>query len=107
VTSAHPIAEHVPPEDEEIVIGDLSVWPERFVATWRGKELQLTQKEMLLLMLFVRNRGRMLRREVIAAHVWDGSAPGRTIDLHVARLRAKLPRTAITTVIRVGYRFTL
>lgn len=107
MTSAYPVAEHMPPNDEEITIGDLSIWPERFVATWRGEELQLTHKEMLLLMLFVRNPGRVLRREMIAAHVWGGSAPGRTIDIHVARLRSKLPDNAITTVIRVGYRFTL
>lgn len=106
MTPVHPVTEHMT-SDEEIVIGALSVWPERFVAVWRSEELQLTHKEMLLLMLFVRNPGRVLRREVIAAHVWGGRAPGRTIDIHVARLRAKLPANAITTVIRVGYRFTL
>jgi DNA-binding response OmpR family regulator len=48
----------------------------------------------------------LLRRERIAAEVWGGRA-GRTIDIHVARLRARLPEGAIETVIRLGYRFVL
>ena len=104
-------ASQLPPEyeeqDEWISLGDLSVSPDEFLAILKGETLHLTRQEFLLLALFVRNPGRLLRREQIAAEVWGGHAPGRTIDIHVARLRAKLPAGAISTIIRVGYRFTL
>jgi DNA-binding response OmpR family regulator len=93
--------------DESISVGDLCVFPDQFTATLKGERLRLTRKEFLLLVLFARNPGRLLRRDRIAAEVWGGHAKGRTIDIHVARLRAKLPPGSISTVIRVGYRFTL
>jgi DNA-binding response OmpR family regulator len=109
VTSPHAMAP--PPEvhnhDGRVEVGDLSVWPDQFAATLGGRELRLTQKEFLLLVLFVSNPGCVLSRQRIAAEMWGGRARGRTIDIHVARLRAKLPADSITTVIRVGYRFTL
>lgn len=93
--------------DEWIEVGDLRVSSEQHVALRSGERLQLTHKELRLLVLFVKNPGRLLRRELIAAEVWDGAAPGRTIDIHVARLRAHLPDNAIETVIRLGYRFVM
>ena len=59
------------------------------------------------LALLARYRGRVLSRDQIALQVWGGSAPGRTIDIHISRLRRKLPTGAIKTVIRVGYRLGL
>ena len=95
-------------EDERaIAVGDLRVDPAGFVATMAGQRMALTRKEFLLLTLFAENPDRLLRRDRIAEKIWDGHAPGRTIDIHVARLRAKLPPGAITTVVRLGYRFTL
>jgi two-component system, OmpR family, alkaline phosphatase synthesis response regulator PhoP len=95
------------PDDEVIELGDLVVYPDEFVATLQGERLLLTPKEFQLLALFARRPGRLLRREVIATEVWDGEASGRTIDIHVARLRRRLPKGAIETVIRLGYRFLL
>lgn len=97
----------VPEGGEAILIGDLRVVPDEFVAELGGRPLSLTNKEFRLLVLFVRNPRRLLRREVIADAVWDGPLRGRTIDVHVARLRAQLPQGAIETVIRLGYRFVL
>jgi len=93
--------------DEVLVIGDLVVHPDEYVATLHGERLLLTPKLFRLLVLFSRNPGRLLRREVIADEVWEGEASGRTIDIHVARLRRRLPEGAIETVIRLGYRFSL
>ncbi|MPZ70387.1 MAG: hypothetical protein GEU71_12795 [Actinobacteria bacterium] len=81
------------------------VLPGEYIAGVDGDQLQLTRREFQLLALFVRNPGRLLRREEIAAEVWGTSPIGRTIDIHVARLRKKLPQGAIETVIRLGYRF--
>lgn len=93
--------------DEVLEIGDLVVHPGEYVATLRGERLLLTPKLFRLLVLFSQNPGRLLRREVIADEVWGGDAAGRTIDVHVARLRRRLPEGAIETVIRLGYRFRL
>ncbi len=92
---------------EVIEIGDLRVVPDEFFATLGGRRLDLTRKQFLLLVLFVRNPGRLLRRELIAKEVWNSRTPGRTIDVHVARLRRRLPENAIETVIRLGYRFQM
>ena len=92
---------------ELITTGDLTVYPNEFIATLGERRLPLTPKEFDLLVMFVRNHGRLLRRDRIAAEVWNGHASGRTIDIHVSRLRNRLPRGTIETVIRVGYRFQM
>lgn len=78
--------------------------------TKKGVPLRLTYKEFDLLLLFVRNPGVALYREVIYEHVWESSYMGdsRTVDLHVQRLRKKagLDRQ-IEAVYKVGYRFSL
>lgn len=88
----------------EIRVGSLSVDPGRFSATCNGTPLQLTNLEFRLLTLFSLNAGRVLRRDKIAREVWGGQASGRTIDIHVSRLRRQLPEGSIQTIVRVGYR---
>ena len=92
---------------DAIEIGPLRVYPDEFVAMLDGERLSLTPKEFRLLVLFARNPGRLLRRNLISDEVWDSQARGRTIDIHVARLRNCLPAGAIETVIRLGYRFQM
>jgi DNA-binding response OmpR family regulator len=94
-------------ETAPLLAGPLSIDPAEFIASLDGNHLNLTPKEFGLLTLFARNRGRLLRREVIEREVWGGHASGRTIDIHVSRLRRILPAGAIQTVVRVGYRFVL
>ena len=95
------------PDEEPLVHGPIRVDPGAAIATLDGERMELTPKEFALLMLFVSNPGRLLRRKYIGAIVWGGDAPGRTIDVHVARLRNRLPAGAVETVIRLGYRFVL
>jgi two-component system, OmpR family, alkaline phosphatase synthesis response regulator PhoP len=76
-------------------------------ATLDGVSLDLTPKEFDLLVLFAANPGRLLRRDRIAREVWGSAVPGRSIDVHVARLRRRLPSRSIDTVVRLGYRFVL
>lgn len=86
--------------------GRLTLVPDDFVATYEGEELDLTYRQFRLLHLFARRPGRLLTRAVIAREVWDGDAPGRSVDIQISRLRKKLPPGAIKTVVRLGYRFT-
>lgn len=72
-----------------------------------GREVDLTTKEYELLLLFVRNKNRALYRETIYESVWGGeySGAGRTVDLHVQRLKKKLGlEEHITAIYKVGYR---
>ncbi len=78
--------------------------------TRKGVPIRLTYKEFDLLLLFVRNPDVALYREVIYEHVWESSymGDGRTVDLHVQRLRKKAGlEKYIETVYKVGYRFTV
>lgn len=78
--------------------------------TKNGVPLRLTYKEFDLLLLFVRNPGVALYREVIYEQVWESSYMGdsRTVDLHVQRLRKKAGlERQIQAVYKVGYRFSI
>ena len=76
----------------------------------QGKPVDLTVKEYELLLLFLRKKNRALYREVIYENVWGGeySGVGRTVDLHVQRLKKKLGlEDHITAIYKVGYRLTV
>lgn len=94
-------------DDDVVAAGELRIYPDLHIAELAGTRLHLTAKEFQLLLLFARNPDKLMRRERIAAEVWHRTPRGRTIDVHVARLRARLPRGAIQTVIPLGYRFVL
>lgn len=72
-----------------------------------GQPVDLTTKEYELLLLFLRNKNRALYRETIYESVWGGeyNGIGRTVDLHVQRLKKKLGlEEHIATIYKVGYR---
>ncbi|MFG3100959.1 winged helix-turn-helix domain-containing protein [Streptomyces sp. NPDC048182] len=76
-----------------------------------GRELDLTYLEFELLAHLVRNPHRVHSREQLVGAVWgyDHVGDGRTVDVHVARLRRKLGaahRQRIVTVRRLGYKYT-
>jgi DNA-binding response OmpR family regulator len=73
-----------------------------------GQDVELTTKEYELLLLLVRNKNRALYRETIYENVWGGeySGTGRTVDLHIQRLKKKLGlEEHIVAIYKVGYRF--
>jgi two-component system alkaline phosphatase synthesis response regulator PhoP len=105
-----------PPEAEErkhrIKVGDLVVDRQRFEVTVGGRVVALTPKEFELLATLAAEPGRVFGRDVLLDLVWgrDGFVEPRTVDVHLARLRAKflaarLPEPAIETVRGVGYRY--
>jgi DNA-binding response OmpR family regulator len=92
--------------------GDLEVDRQRFEVKMKGRLVELTRKEFDLLAALVRAPGRVFGREELLDLVWgqDGFVEPRTVDVHVARLRAKFiaaraPEPGIETVRGVGYRF--
>jgi hypothetical protein len=76
-----------------------------------GQPLDLTYLEFELLAHLVRHPHRVHTRDQLVSTVWGYGhvGDGRTVDVHVARLRRKLGtrhRQAIQTVRRVGYKYT-
>ncbi|MFG2466736.1 winged helix-turn-helix domain-containing protein [Streptomyces canus] len=76
-----------------------------------GKQLDLTYLEFELLAHLVQNPHRVHTRDQLVTTVWGYGhvGDGRTVDVHIARLRRKLGaefRGAIQTVRRVGYKYT-
>jgi DNA-binding response OmpR family regulator len=98
------------PEDEgaPVVVGDLEIDAARHTARWRGEPVHLTAKEFALLVALIEAQGRVLSRQALLERVWGYSyAEGtRTVDVHVRRLREKLPGLAdrLITVKSLGYR---
>jgi len=97
-----------PPETRDISYGPIHVDTERHVVSSAGAAVALTAKEFLLLQYLLRHRGRVLSRDVLLTDVWGYKYTGgtRTVDVHVRRLREKLPSLgdAIVTVKQFGYK---
>ena len=95
-----------------VKIGDLEIDRYRFEIRMKGRPVELTPKEFELLAILAGAPGRVFGREELLDAVWgrDGFVEPRTVDVHVARLRAKftaanLPAPGVETVRGVGYRF--
>ena len=87
-----------------LVVMDLS----RHTVLDDDREVKLTAKEFLLLQYLMRHRGRVLSRDLLLADVWGYTYTGgtRTVDVHVRRLREKLPVLVdrLVTVKQFGYK---
>jgi two-component system, OmpR family, alkaline phosphatase synthesis response regulator PhoP len=96
------------PESATIRLGSLVMDLERHTVTNDGQEVKLTAKEFLLLQYLLQHRGRVLSRDVLLGDVWGYRYTGgtRTVDVHVRRLREKLPVLvdALVTVKQFGYK---
>jgi DNA-binding response OmpR family regulator len=88
--------------------GPLTIDLARHAVDVDGEEVRLTAKEFLLLQYLVEHRGRVLSRDLLLSDVWGYQYTGgtRTVDVHIRRLREKLPflSDAIVTIKQFGYR---
>ncbi|MFJ8790457.1 winged helix-turn-helix domain-containing protein [Streptomyces sp. NPDC102462] len=83
----------------------------RRTAQVAGRDLDLTYLEFELLAHLVAHPHRVHTRDQLVTTVWGYGhvGDGRTVDVHIARLRRKLGaehRRTIQTVRRVGYKYT-
>lgn len=95
--------------EERIEVDDVIIDIPSRTVTRQGEAVKLTLKEFELLLFLVRNRNIALYRETIYENIWQSEymGDGRTVDLHIQRLRKKLHwEDHIHTVYKVGYRFT-
>lgn len=95
-------------EETRLTLGRLSVDLSTHTITDDGKEVTLTAKEFMLLRYFLQHRGRVLSRDLLLGDVWGYRYTGgtRTVDVHVRRLREKLPVLVdrLVTVKQFGYK---
>ena len=86
------------------IVMDLS----RHTVSDDGRDVKLTAKEFLLLQYLLEHRDRVLSRDLLLGDVWGYRYTGgtRTVDVHVRRLREKLPALvhALVTVKQFGYK---
>ena len=101
-------AHRAAPADSRLSYGVLTVDVDRHVVKVSGLEVKLTAKEFLLLQYLMQHRGRVLGRDLLLSDVWGYAYTGgtRTGDVHVRRLREKVPMlaSAIETVKQFGYK---
>ena len=94
--------------DAVIAVGPVEVDRGRHVVRCQGLPVRLTAKEFALLAALLDARGRVLSRQALLQDVWGYSYTEgtRTVDVHVRRLREKMPAFAasIVTVKSLGYR---
>jgi DNA-binding response OmpR family regulator len=94
------------PDESVLVVGSVRLDPTRR-RVWAGEEeVRLTTTEFELLAHLMRRAGRVYEREELLSDVWGyvHAAGPRTVDVHVAQLRAKLGEDSpIRTVRGVGY----
>jgi DNA-binding response OmpR family regulator len=93
-------------EGDELAAGDVVLRPAERRVLVHGTEIELTPTEFDLLEALMRHPGRVFGRDELLTDVWHYSSAvtTRTVDVHVAQLRAKLgDALAIRTVRGVGY----
>jgi len=96
------------PTEPVLNYGHIQVDRERHVVSVKEAPVRLTAKEFLLLEYLIQHRGRVLSRDLLLSDVWGYRYTGgtRTVDVHVRRLREKLPLLtgALVTVKQFGYK---
>jgi len=92
-----------------IKVGDLVINREEYKIIKGDVVINLPRKEFELLALLASKPGKVFNREDILNHVWgnDVIVGGRTIDVHIRKLREKIGDESFKTVKGVGYKFVL
>jgi len=101
-----------PAAAEIIRANKLTLWPEKRLAQWSERMLELTSTEFNLLEMLVRHAGHTVSRRALSEQGLGRTLTkyDRNIDVHLSSLRQKLGATAdgrscIQTVYRLGYQF--
>jgi DNA-binding response OmpR family regulator len=96
------------PRESMLRFGNIVMDLSRHTVSSDGREVKLTAKEFMLLQYLLEHPGRVLSRDVLLGDVWGYQYTGgtRTVDVHVRRLREKLPVLvdALETVKQFGYK---
>lgn len=93
--------------DNVVKIGNLTINRDEYKIINGKEEIVLPRKEFELLSLLASKPGKVFKREDILDRVWgnDVVVGGRTIDVHIRKLREKIGDNRFKTVKGVGYKF--
>jgi two-component system, OmpR family, alkaline phosphatase synthesis response regulator PhoP len=91
---------------DTLFVAGLEINREEYKIVKDGKEMILPRKEFELLYLLASKPGKVFKREEILDKVWGNEVivGGRTIDVHIRKLREKIDEQLFTTVKGVGYK---
>ena len=92
-----------------VELGNITINHEEYKIIQKGNEMALPRKEFELLSLLTSKPGKVFKREDILDKVWgnDIVVGGRTIDVHIRKLREKIGDDYIKTIKGVGYKFVV
>ena len=106
------VEEKADPADDTLRFPQLNVSLTRYEVTFEGRKLEMPPKELEVLYYLAAHPNMVFTREQLLERVWgfDFFGDSRTVDVHIKRLREKLPECEkygweIHTVWRVGYKF--
>jgi two-component system alkaline phosphatase synthesis response regulator PhoP len=94
---------------EQVKVGNIIIDREEYVIIKDGEKLSLPRKEFELFSLLASKPGKVFKREDILDSVWGNEVVvgGRTIDVHIRKLREKIGDNNFKTVKGVGYKFVI
>lgn len=96
-------------DNGEYLCGKLYICPSKHIIKADGEDIALTLKEYELLLLMMKNSGKVFTRDQLLSEIWGYNFDGesRTVDVHIRTLRSKLGDCGryIETVRGIGYRF--
>jgi len=97
------------PVESVVHVGDITINRDEYKIVQSGNELILPRKEFELLSLLASRPGKVFKRDEILDKVWGNEVivGGRTIDVHIRKLREKIGDDHFKTVKGVGYKFVL
>ncbi|ENA1797100.1 response regulator transcription factor [Flavobacterium psychrophilum] len=103
------IKEEESPKSETLIIGDIEINREEYNVIKDGVEIILPRKEFELFYLLASKPGKVFKREEILDKVWGSEVVvgGRTIDVHIRKLREKIGDEYFKTTKGIGYKFEL
>jgi two-component system alkaline phosphatase synthesis response regulator PhoP len=96
-------------QTEVIQAGDLIINREEYKIIYAGEEKILPRKEFELLALLASKPNKVFEREIILNLVWGNEVivGGRTIDVHIRKLREKIGHNHFKTIKGVGYKYVV
>ena len=96
-------------EDSSVKIGDITINRDEYMIFKGDKKIFLPRKEFELFSLLTSKPGKVFKRETILDSVWGNEVVvgGRTIDVHIRKLREKIGDNHFKTIKGVGYKFVI
>lgn len=96
-------------QSENLTVGEIEINREEYKIVKEGKEIILPRKEFELFYLLASKPGKVFKRDEILDKVWGNEVivGGRTIDVHIRKLREKIGDDYFKTIKGVGYKFEI